>query len=101
MCEGLSKISSNFTLHLIKVGKLKRFKKVLSDLKTILMTDFADLRLLTVSRVLRKVNHVNQPLIMLRRKIALRDGPLEKLCGEGGGGNFRAAGIVFRYEIPV
>ena len=42
--EGLSKISSNFALHLIKVGKLKRFKKVSSDLKTILMTDLADLR---------------------------------------------------------
>ena len=39
MCEGLSKISSNFTLHFIKVGKLKRFKKVLSDLKSILKTD--------------------------------------------------------------
>ena len=35
MCEGLSKISSNFTLHLIKVGKLKRFKKVSSDLRDI------------------------------------------------------------------
>ena len=44
MCGGLSKISSNFALHLIKVGKLKRFKKVSSDLKTILMTDLADLR---------------------------------------------------------
>ena len=44
VCEGLSKISSNSTLHLIKVGKLKRFKKVSSDLKTILMTDLADLR---------------------------------------------------------
>ena len=41
--EGLSKISSNFALHLIKVGKLKRFKKVSSNLKTILMTDLADL----------------------------------------------------------
>ena len=41
--EGLSKISSNFALHLIKVGKLKRFKKVSSDLKTILMTNLADL----------------------------------------------------------
>ena len=40
MCEDLSKISSYFTLHLIKVGKLKRFKKVSSDLKTILKTDF-------------------------------------------------------------
>ena len=28
----------------------------------------------------------------------LRDGPLEKLWG--GVGNFRAAGIVFRYQIP-
>ena len=44
MCEGLSKISSNFALHLMKVGKLKRFRKVSSDLKTILMTDLADLR---------------------------------------------------------
>ena len=35
-----SKISSNFTLHLSKVGKLKQlFKKVSSNLKTILMTD--------------------------------------------------------------
>ena len=49
MCKGPSKISSNFTLHLIKVGKLKRFKKVSSDLKTILKTDLADLRLLAVS----------------------------------------------------
>ena len=29
-------MSRNFTLHLIKVGKLKRFNKVSSDLKTIL-----------------------------------------------------------------
>ena len=28
----------------------------------------------------------------------LRDGPLEKLWG--GGGEFRAAGIFFRYQIP-
>ena len=28
----------------------------------------------------------------------LRDGPLEKLWG--GEGNFRAAGIFFRYQIP-
>ena len=48
MCEGLSKISSNFTLHLIQVGKLERFNKVSSDLKTILKTDLADLRLLEV-----------------------------------------------------
>ena len=30
--EGLSKISSNFTLHLIKVGNLTQFKTVSSDL---------------------------------------------------------------------
>ena len=30
----------------------------------------------------------------------VRDGPLlEKLWGEGGLGNFRAAGIIFRYQI--
>ena len=56
VCEGLSKISGNFTLHLIKVGKLKRFKKVSSDLKTILKS----LRLLAVSWALRKAKHVNQ-----------------------------------------
>ena len=43
VCEGPSKISSNFTLHLIKVGKMKRFKKVSSDLKTMLMTDLPTL----------------------------------------------------------
>ena len=47
MCEGLSKISSNFTLHLIKVETLKLFKKVSSDLKTILKTDLANLRFLS------------------------------------------------------
>ena len=36
-------------MHLIKVGKLKRFKKVSSDLKTILKTDLPDMRLLAVS----------------------------------------------------
>ena len=30
----------------------------------------------------------------------VRDGPLEKLWGGGGLGNFRAAGIIFRYQIP-
>ena len=48
MCEGLSKISSNFTSHLIKVGKLKRYKKVSSYLKTTLKTDLADLPFLGV-----------------------------------------------------
>ena len=33
-------------LHLIKIGKLKRFKKSSSDLKTILKTDLANLRFL-------------------------------------------------------
>ena len=32
-------------------------------------------------------------------KVWLRDGPLEKLWGAGVG-NFRAAGIFFRYQIP-
>ena len=49
MFEGLSKISSNVTLHLIKVGKLKRFKnKVSSDLKT--KTDLADLWFLSFEK---------------------------------------------------
>ena len=45
VCEGLSKISStgNSTLHLIIVGELKVFKKVSSDLKTILETDISEL----------------------------------------------------------
>ena len=32
----------------------------------------------------------------------IRDGPLEKLWGGGGGGegNFRAAGLFFHYPIP-
>ena len=44
MYEGLRKISINFTVHLINVGKLKRFKKVSSDLKAILKTDLVNLR---------------------------------------------------------
>ena len=39
-----------------------------------------------------------QPLAVLTRYISFRDGPLEKLWG--GEGNFRAAGIFFRYQIP-
>ena len=94
MCEGLSKISSNFTLHLIKVGKLKRFKKVSSDLKTILKTNLANLRFLSFE----KGQACQSILIMLRGKIGLRNGPLEKLWGREG--NFQAAGIFFRYQIP-
>ena len=67
MCEGLSKISSYFTLHLIKVGKLKRFKKVSSDLKTILKTDLANLRFLSFE----KGEACQSILIMLRGKIGL------------------------------
>ena len=44
--EGLSKISSHSTLHLIKVRKLEQLKKDASDLKTILTTDLANLQLL-------------------------------------------------------
>ena len=65
--EGLSKISSNFTLHLIlKVGKLKQFKKVSSDLKTIRiirMTDLTDLSF-------EKGETCQSVLIMLCEKIA-------------------------------
>ena len=61
MFEGLSKISStgNSTLHVIKVGELKRFKKVSSELKTIpeIKTDLSEL---AVSLALRKAKHVNQ-----------------------------------------
>ena len=36
-------MSSNLTLHLMKAGKLKRFKEVSSDSKTIIKTDLANL----------------------------------------------------------
>ena len=45
----VSKISSNFTFHLTKVGKVKQFKKVSSDFKTILMADLGDLHFLGLS----------------------------------------------------
>ena len=67
MCEGLSKISSNFTSHLIKVGKLKRFKKVSSDLKTILKADIVNLRFLSFE----KGKACQSILIMLRGKMTL------------------------------
>ena len=75
MCEGLSKISSNFTLHLIKVGKLKRFKKVSSDLKTILKTDLANLRFLSFE----KGEACQSILIMLRGKIGLSRPEVKKI----------------------
>ena len=75
VCEGLSKISSNFTLHLIKVGKLKRFKKVSSDLKTILKTDLANLRFLSFE----KGEACQSILIMLRGKIGLSKPEVKKI----------------------
>ena len=45
----VSKISSNFTFHLMKVGNVKQVKKVSSDFKTILMTDLGDLHFLGLS----------------------------------------------------
>ena len=76
--EGLSKISSNLTLHLIKVGKLKRFKKVSSDLKAILKTDLAHLRFLSFE----KGEVCQSNLIMLRGKIGLSKPEVKKdrLC---------------------
>ena len=68
MREGLGKISSNFALHLMKVGKLKRFKKVSSDLKTILMTDLADLRFCSFLSF-EKGETCQSILILLRGKI--------------------------------
>ena len=67
MCEGLSKISSVFTLHLIKAGKLRRFKKVSSNLKTILKTDLANLRFLSFEKGEAKQSII----IMLRGQIGL------------------------------
>ena len=75
MCEGLSKIPSNFTLHLIKVGKLKRFKKVSSNLKTILKTDLANLRFLSFE----KGEACQSILIMLRGKIGLSKPEVKKI----------------------
>ena len=78
MCEGLSKISSNFTLHLIKVEKLKRFKKVSSDLQTILKTNLANSRFLSFE----KGKACQSTLIMLHGKIGLSKPEVKKdrLC---------------------
>ena len=75
MCEGLSKISSNFILHRIKFGKLKRFKKVSSDLRTILKTDSANLRFLSFE----KGEACESILIMLREKIGLSKPEVKKI----------------------
>ena len=61
------KIPSDLTLHLIKVGKLKRFKKVSSDLKTIPKTDLANWRFLSFE----EGEACQSILIILRRKIGL------------------------------
>ena len=78
MREGLSKISSNFTSHLIKVGKLKRFKKVSSDLKTILKADIVNLRFLSFE----KGEACQSILIVLHGKIGLSKPEVKKdrLC---------------------
>ena len=68
-------LKSNFTLHLIKVGKLKRFKKVSSDLKTILKTDLANLRFLSFE----KGEACQSILIMLRGKIGLSKPEVKKI----------------------
>ena len=75
MCEGLSKISSNFTLHLINVGKLKRFKKLSSDLKTILKTDLVNLGFLSFE----KGEACQSILFMLRGKIGLSKPEVKKI----------------------
>ena len=68
-------MSSNFTLHLIKVRKLKRFKKVSSDLKTILKTDLANLRFLSFE----KGEACQSILIMLLGKIGLSKLEVKKI----------------------
>ena len=75
MCEGLSKISSNFPLHLIAGGNFKRFKKVSSDLKTILKTDLANLRFLSFE----KGEACQSILIMLRGKMGLSKPEVKKM----------------------
>ena len=54
-------------MHLIKVGKLKRLEKVSRDLKAILKTDLANLRLLRFE----KGEACQSILIMLGGKIGL------------------------------
>ena len=64
MCEGIKKISSSFTLH------LKRFKKkASSDLKTILKTDFANLRFLELC--LRQSLSINLNYIAWEKRLKL------------------------------
>ena len=69
------KIPSDLTLHLIKVGKLKRFKKVSSDLKTIPKTDLANWRFLSFE----EGEACQSILIILRRKIGLSKPEVKKI----------------------
>ena len=62
-------------MHLIKVGKLRWFKKVPSDLKTILKTDLANLRFLSFE----KGEACQSILIMLRGKIGLSKPEVKKI----------------------
>ena len=76
MCDGLlSKILSNFTLHLIKVGKLKRFKKVSSDLKTILKTNLVNLWFISFE----KGEAYQSIFIVLRGKTGLSKPEVKKI----------------------
>ena len=68
-------MSSNFPLHLIEVGNFKRFKKVSSDLKTILKTDLANLRFLSFE----KGEACQSILIMLRGKMGLSKPEVKKM----------------------
>ena len=70
-----SPISRNFTLYLIKARKLKQFKKVSSDLKTILKTNLANLRFLSFE----KGEACQSTLIMLRGKIGLSKPEVKKI----------------------
>ena len=59
----------------IKVGKLKRFKKVSSDLKTILKTDLANLRFLSF----QKGEACQSILLILRGKLGLSKPEVKKI----------------------
>ena len=62
-------------MHLIKVEKLKRFKKVSSDLKTILKTNLANLRFLSFE----KGEACQSILIMFRGKIGLAEPKVKEI----------------------
>ena len=78
-CQVFSRSSNNQLLFVneykFKVGKFKRFKKVSSDLKTILKTDLANLRFLSFEKGVA----YQSILIMLRGKIGLRKPEVKKI----------------------